>query len=776
MQGTVTDALFDSIVQDRGEFKLLFRAYSDAASEFIGPLSSSNRFAKLNGKPDRRSDSVHAVSIAHTLNAMYLDALLAGKTVQTCLGRAIEVSGRVGGNAKTPNRSSKKGRAADDNSIQAFVIHSIRACARQLAEEFPTDEEYSPECGILCCGVLAGLGLLLNSALQSNPRESKLSRAEIRELRRVIDEILNLDDRFDDIVDYLDDWIREHWKAQEYRSSFGQIMGANSDFASHIFWTTQLFHLYQSVTYLLCVAQASELPMGDLSLGGEEKRAEVAELAAGAGSVAEAYVMAWVVGLHSGLVQSPSRDILYWLIIYLMNSSKLECEDICSYVLKIIFDKFFVNGCFSFAGGETAAIANLSHSSEILSILLYCDLFRRTVVGRERMFRQSGGEDVEVPFSIGSLAPSVLAEHYKQIASHLLSLKTVQERRLWSRGMGVQAVDHHIWRICLISCGILLAEDILDRYARQFLGVQQFVDLPKIDYPEELKFIESHIIDLIRKGGEARSEASYSMILYGPPGTAKTTIAKKIAQDLGWPFLEIGSRDFLRDGSDKIDAQADRIFYHCSYLRDVVILFDELEELIRDREVELDKQSRLLTTSMLPRIQELRDQKSAVFIFATNRLKTLDLAATRLGRFDIIKYLGYPSTADKIKILNDAKAKAGDRYPVLSEALAMLAGDSPRLEKLTKNMAYKEVDYYLKQARGWAIARGRSKNQARARELAKKIAKRFEEHKRNSFEYGEVSKHERAPVSEPDLLDPVHADARRRRRQSASQVGKALGG
>ena len=176
--------------------------------------------------------------------------------------------------------------------------------------------------------------------------------------------------------------------------------------------------------------------------------------------------------------------------------------------------------------------------------------------------------------------------------------------------------------------------------------------------------------------------------------TAKTTLAKKIAFDLNWPFLEIGQRDFLREGSDKIDAQADRIFRYCGYLRDVVILFDELEGLTLDRETShSDRESRLLTTSMLPRIQELRERKSVVFIFATNRLKTLDLAATRLGRFDIIKYVGYPDHDTKIKMLTGNKAHKGN--PVLKQALESFAHNT-EFDTFTANMAFGDLNYLLR--------------------------------------------------------------------------------
>lgn len=67
MDDSITDEVSDTMAENRDEFRLLFRLYSDAACEFIGPLSRSKRFARFNDETDRRSDSVHAMSVAHAL-------------------------------------------------------------------------------------------------------------------------------------------------------------------------------------------------------------------------------------------------------------------------------------------------------------------------------------------------------------------------------------------------------------------------------------------------------------------------------------------------------------------------------------------------------------------------------------------------------------------------------------------------------------------------------------------------------------------------------------
>ena len=48
------------------------------------------------------------------------------------------------------------------------------------------------------------------------------------------------------------------------------------------------------------------------------------------------------------------------------------------------------------------------------------------------------------------------------------------------------------------------------------------------------------------------ASASYSAILFGPPGTAKTTVVGSIAKRLGWGFVTIDTSSFLQDGMGNV--------------------------------------------------------------------------------------------------------------------------------------------------------------------------------------------------------------------------------
>jgi hypothetical protein len=139
-----------------------------------------------------------------------------------------------------------------------------------------------------------------------------------------------------------------------------------------------------------------------------------------------------------------------------------------------------------------------------------------------------------------------------------------------------------------------------------------------------------------------------SAVLFGPPGTGKTTIVEALAGALGWEYVEVLASDFLREGVDGVPAQADRIFQLLMQLDRCVVLFDEVDELIQDRTGDnSDPFGRFLTTSMLPKIAKLWKQRRLIFFVATNHVSRADAAITRTSRFDARIFVAPPGIATK---------------------------------------------------------------------------------------------------------------------------------
>jgi hypothetical protein len=148
-----------------------------------------------------------------------------------------------------------------------------------------------------------------------------------------------------------------------------------------------------------------------------------------------------------------------------------------------------------------------------------------------------------------------------------------------------------------------------------------------------------------------------SAILFGPPGTSKTTIAKAIAGAVGWEYVELHASDFVAEGLPNVQHTADLIFRKLMQLDHAVVLFDEVDELVRERDAGSDAFGRFLTTSMLPKIAELWKARKILYFVATNHIKYFDRAITRSERFDAVLFVSPPAFDTKrkevLRILRD---------------------------------------------------------------------------------------------------------------------------
>ena len=140
-----------------------------------------------------------------------------------------------------------------------------------------------------------------------------------------------------------------------------------------------------------------------------------------------------------------------------------------------------------------------------------------------------------------------------------------------------------------------------------------------------------------------------SAIFFGPPGTSKTELSKKISEFLGWPLLVVDPSLLLRRGMDGIQAEANTIFQMLEEKERVVVLFDEFDELVRERgSSQSEPFSRLLTTAMLPKLTNIHKRASLVFIIATNHVGEFYVAVRRRGRFDRVVQIMPPTYEAKI--------------------------------------------------------------------------------------------------------------------------------
>jgi AAA+ superfamily predicted ATPase len=170
--------------------------------------------------------------------------------------------------------------------------------------------------------------------------------------------------------------------------------------------------------------------------------------------------------------------------------------------------------------------------------------------------------------------------------------------------------------------------------------------------------------------GRSLPEGCSTAIFFGPPGTAKTELAKEIARFLGWPLLVLDPSYLVRRGMDMIQAEANVIFGMFETAESIVVLLDEFDEMVRDRSIAgTEALSRLMTTAMLPKLSRIHDRRTVVFIVATNYIDRFDVAISRLGRFDKVFQTLPPTTQEKLDKGWPEVRSALEKLPVSVEPL-----------------------------------------------------------------------------------------------------------
>ena len=191
---------------------------------------------------------------------------------------------------------------------------------------------------------------------------------------------------------------------------------------------------------------------------------------------------------------------------------------------------------------------------------------------------------------------------------------------------------------------------------KQLANIRELVELP-LRHPQLFKSIGV--------------KPPRGILLFGPPGSGKTLIARAVANETGAFFFLINGPEIMSKLAGESESNLRKAFEEAEKNSPAIIFIDEIDSIAPKREKTQGEVERRIVSQLLTLMDGLKARAHVVVIGATNRPNTIDGALRRFGRFDREVDIGVPDENGRLEVLR-IKTKN------------MKLGDDVDLEQLAK--------------------------------------------------------------------------------------------
>jgi len=167
------------------------------------------------------------------------------------------------------------------------------------------------------------------------------------------------------------------------------------------------------------------------------------------------------------------------------------------------------------------------------------------------------------------------------------------------------------------------------------------------------KVLEDNIITSINnpnKFSKMGIRPPKGVLLYGPPGCGKTLLARALAAECGTNMILVRGQDILSKWVGESEKAIREIFRKARSSAPCIIIFDEMDSLVKFKTAEEGRQNDTILTQILTEMEESGAAKIGV-VGITSRPDLVDNSMLRPGRLDIVLYIEAPDEKSRLEII-----------------------------------------------------------------------------------------------------------------------------